>query len=87
MMNNINEAIDKMNYSLSIRRRKNGLEAAECLEFIAKQYLELGKLNDAHVCLEECYFIKKELLKKDDPGMLTINELSKRLVSKIKEQR
>lgn len=84
MMDNVNEGINQMHYSLSIRRRKNRLDAAECLEFIGKQYLEIGKYNEAYIYLDECHFIRKELLKPEDPALGSIRELIKKFFLEIK---
>lgn len=84
MMNLVSESINQMHYSLSIRRRKNGLDAAECLEFIGKQLLELGKYNEATDYLDECYLIRKELLKPNDIAISNVKELIKKLYLKIK---
>ena len=48
MTNCIPLALDRMHHSLIIRRDrigKNSLEAAECLEFVGKQLVELGRFN------------------------------------------
>ncbi len=52
-----------MNRALDVRRGKNALSAAKALEELGKMHLERGDYSAAFEKLQECYDIRKRLIR------------------------